>query len=91
MSADTVIEQGGDVRIAPLSRELLEPATPSVDSPVTPRVDRLPLHGQGWQAFESLMVAVVREAQLWTDVRQYGVPGEKQHGIDLLGYGPQSQ
>lgn len=65
---------------------LITPDVSSLPPPVTPKVGDLPLRSSGWKAFERLMVAVVRDVHGWKDVREYGVHGQNQHGIDLFGY-----
>lgn len=45
---------------------------------------QLPLHELGWSDFEGLLWRVMRDVEGLGDARIYGVPGQKQQGIDLV-------
>lgn len=74
------------IAIEPLRPDLLTAPSTQPHPPIIRSAEHLPLHDPNWKAFEQLMVAILRECHKWRDVREYGVRGQKQHGIDLLGY-----
>jgi len=68
--------------------ELLVPPTEVTDALVDPLLELLPTHEMTWPNFESLLKRVSREIQGLRVVRLYGVPGQAQEGIDLVGINP---
>jgi hypothetical protein len=68
--------------------ELLVPPTEVTDAAVDPLLELLPTHEMTWPSFESLLKRVSREVQGLRAVRLYGVPGQAQEGIDLVGINP---
>jgi hypothetical protein len=61
-------------------------APPVIDTapPVRTRAQRLPLDELDWPNFERLCLRVAEERDAVEDIRMYGVPGQKQRGIDIL-------
>jgi hypothetical protein len=59
--------------------------TEVTDTPVDPSLELLPTHEMTWPNFERLLIRVAREVQGLRSVRSYGVSGQAQHGIDLVG------
>ncbi len=90
MSPDSRIESNDNVVIIDLRPDLLRVPPLNLKPPTVSRIDSLPLRNRDWKVFERLIVATVRDVLGWRDVREYGVPGEEQHGIDILGYSPSS-
>jgi hypothetical protein len=68
--------------------ELLVPPTEITEALVDPLLELLPTHEMTWPNFESLLKRVAREIQALRAVRLYGVPGQSQDGIDLVGINP---
>jgi hypothetical protein len=68
--------------------ELLVPPAEITEALVDPLLELLPTHEMTWPNFESLLKRVVREIQGLRTVRLYGVPGQSQDGIDLVGINP---
>lgn len=68
--------------------ELLVPPTEVTNALVDPLLDLLPTHEMTWPNFESLLKRVAREVEGLRAVRLYGVPGQAQDGIDLVGINP---
>jgi len=65
-------------------------ASPSeiTNTPVDPQLELLPTHEMTWPNFERLLVRVTREVQGLRSVQLYGVSGQAQEGIDLVGINP---
>jgi hypothetical protein len=53
-----------------------------------PRPDLLPLHELTPEDFERLLLKVVEEVEGLREVHLYGVRGQRQHGLDGLGFDP---
>jgi len=70
----------------PLDTSLTEPVTDSVMPPATAVPDLLPFSQRTAQDFERICVVVAREVDGLRDVRLYGVPGQRQDGLDLVGW-----
>jgi hypothetical protein len=68
--------------------ELLVPPTDVTNILVDPLLELLPTHEMTWPNFESLLKRVAREVEGLRAVRLYGVPGQAQDGIDLVGINP---
>jgi hypothetical protein len=68
--------------------ELLVPPTEATNALVDPLLELLPTHEMTWPNFESLLKRVAREVEGLRAVRLYGVPGQAQDGIDLVGINP---
>jgi tetratricopeptide (TPR) repeat protein len=72
----------------------LEPAlfnSPSrmPDPPIDPRVALLPFHeggDEGWDRFEKVCVAVAQDIDGLHNVQRYGIRGQRQYGLDLVGW-----
>lgn len=72
----------------PDDAELLLPPTEITNTPVDPQLELLPTHEMTWPNFERLLVRVAREVEGLRAVRMYGVSGQAQEGIDLVGLDP---
>jgi hypothetical protein len=68
--------------------ELLTPPAEVTLALVDPLLDLLPTHEMSWPNFENLLKRVAREVEGLRTVRLYGVPGQAQNGIDLVGINP---
>ena len=68
--------------------ELLAPPAEVTLALVDPLLDLLPTHEMSWPSFENLLKRVAREVEGLRAVRLYGVPGQAQDGIDLVGINP---
>lgn len=68
--------------------ELLAPPAEVTLALVDPLLDLLPTHEMSWPNFENLLKRVAREVEGLRTVRLYGVPGQSQEGIDLVGINP---
>jgi hypothetical protein len=68
--------------------ELLAPPAEVTLALVDPLLDLLPTHEMSWPNFENLLKRVAREVEGLRAVRLYGVPGQAQVGIDLVGINP---
>jgi len=51
-----------------------------------PLIDSLPYRQLSWETFEKLLVRVAHKVDRLTGVRRYGAPGQRQHGIDVVGW-----
>ena len=63
-------------------------APPSGRQPVLvdPRPQLLPLHELTPDDFERLLLTVAREVDGLRQLHKYGVPGQRQHGLDIVGF-----
>lgn len=68
--------------------ELLAPPAEVTLALVGPLLELLPTHEMSWPNFENLLKRVAREVEGLRAVRLYGVPGQSQEGIDLVGINP---
>jgi hypothetical protein len=68
--------------------ELLAPPAEVTLALVDPLLELLPTHEMSWPNFENLLKRVAREVEGLRSVRLYGVPGQSQEGIDLVGISP---
>ncbi len=59
--------------------------------PVDPQIQELPTNLMTWPNFEKLLLRIAREVQGLRSVRLYGVSGQKQDGIDLIGINPAAE
>lgn len=66
--------------------ELRLPVTDAVEPPSTPAPDLLPFDQRSWQDLEKVGLVVAEHVDGLRDVRLYGVPGQRQEGIDLFGW-----
>ena len=71
--------------------ELLAPPTGVTPALVDPMLDLLPTHEMSWPNFENLLKRVAREIEGLRAVRLYGVPGQAQDGIDMVGINPDGE
>lgn len=69
----------------PLDSYLSEPASDRVAPPASMSPSVLPFDQRSPEDFERICVAVAQEVDGLRDVRLYGVPGQRQDGIDLVG------
>jgi hypothetical protein len=60
-------------------------------TPVDPQLELLPTPEMTWPNFERLLARVAREVEGLRTVRLYGVSGQAQEGIDLVGINPAGQ
>jgi hypothetical protein len=51
-----------------------------------PLVQRLPYRAIGWENFEKLLLRVARQIEGLVNVMRYGVGGQAQQGIDMVGW-----
>lgn len=58
-----------------------------VSAPALTRLELLPFDQLTWEAFESIQLRVMLDVLGLRDPRQYGEPGQKQQGIDLIAAG----
>lgn len=70
----------------PLDPYLTEPASDRVTPPASMSPSLLPFDQRSPEDFERICVAVAQEVDGLRDVRLYGVPGQRQDGIDLVGW-----
>jgi hypothetical protein len=68
--------------------ELLAPPDEVTHAPVDPLLDLLPTNMMSWPNFERLLKRVTREVEGLRAVQLYGVPGQDQGGIDIVGINP---
>ncbi len=61
--------------------------TDQVAPPSTRDPDLLPFHERSWQDFEKIVLVVAEHVDGLRGVRVYGVPGQRQYGIDIYGSG----
>jgi hypothetical protein len=74
--------------LVPLTEDDPLLAPPSRQQPVLadPRPQLLPFHELTPDDFERLLVTVAREVDGPRDLHKYGVPGQRQHGVDIIGF-----
>lgn len=74
--------------LAPLTDDdlLLAPPTGRQPLVVDPRPHLLPIHELTPDDFEKLMLKVAREVDGLRELHKYGIPGQKQHGLDVVGF-----
>ena len=68
--------------------ELLAPPNEMTHALVDPLLGLLPTNEMSWPSFERLLKRVAREVEGLRAVQQYGVPGQAQDGIDIVGINP---
>lgn len=68
--------------------ELLAPPNEVTHALVDPLLGLLPTNEMSWPSFERLLKRVAREVEGLRAVQQYGVPGQAQDGIDIVGINP---
>ena len=81
---DSLADDGASWRELP-DEELLVPPTEVTHALVDPLLELLPTHEMTWPNFESLLKRVAREVEGLRTIRLYGVSGQAQDGIDLVG------
>jgi hypothetical protein len=64
----------------------LWPETKAPPIVTDPLVDTLPYRDIGWEHFEKLLVRVAQRVEKLNDVRRYGKRGQRQHGLDIVGW-----
>lgn len=69
-----------------LDRYLTEAVTDIVYPPATAMPELLPFNQRSAQDFERICVVVAEQIDGLRDVRLYGIPGQRQDGIDLVGW-----
>lgn len=69
---------------SPVPDWLYTPPVPIERPPVIQRAQCLPFDQLAWPDFERLVLRVIAADREIVDCRVYGVPGQAQHGIDLL-------
>ena len=82
---------GPEVEQRPLDPYLTEPVTDVVSPPATATPELLPFDQRSPQDFERICVVVAEQVDGLRDVRLYGVPGQRQDGIDLVGWDTDGQ
>ena len=82
---------GPELEQRPLDSYLAEPVTNVVSPPATATPELLPFDQRSPQDFERICVVVAKEVDGLRDVRLYGVPGQRQDGIDLVGWDTDGQ
>lgn len=55
-----------------------------IPNPLTPRVECLPLSEMPWERFEAFAHDLFSRLPEYSNCHRYGVPGQKQDGIDLI-------
>lgn len=75
----------------PLDPYLTEAVTDTVSPPATATPELLPFNQRSAQDFERICVVVAEQVDGLRDVRLYGVPGQRQDGIDLVGWDTDGQ
>lgn len=63
---------------------LMRLPTGLTSAPALPRLDLLPFNALDWPTFEKLQLRMMSDVLGLRDPRQYGEPGQKQEGIDLI-------
>src|SRR5205809_505078 len=76
----------GDCQLHGIRAELLSPPDSLPAPPLDPLAEQLPLRELPWKSFERLMVKMSTSVLGWSDVQEYGRPGQNQAGIDLFGF-----
>jgi hypothetical protein len=73
--------------LVPLTEDDPLQTPPSGPQPVLvdPRPQLLPFHELTPDDFERLLVTVAREVDGLRELHKYGVPGQRQHGLDIVG------
>lgn len=71
--------------------ELRLPVTDPLEPPSSPVPDLLPFDQRSWQDLEKVGLVVAEHVDGLKDVRLYGVPGQRQEGIDLFGWDDDGQ
>ena len=69
-----------------LDSYLKEPITDAVLPPATAMPQLLPFDQRSSEDFERICVVVAEQVDGLRDVRLYGVPGQRQEGLDLVGW-----
>jgi tetratricopeptide (TPR) repeat protein len=65
---------------------IYDPPTGAPPYVADPLVDALPYRQLNWEAFEKLLVRVASHVEGLIGVRRYGTGGQRQHGIDVVGW-----
>ena len=78
-------------RELPDDDELMASPPGVTHTPVDPQLELLPTPEMTWPNFERLLARVAREVEGLRTVRLYGVSGQAQEGIDLVGINPAGQ
>lgn len=65
---------------------LRDPPTEAPPYVADPLVDALPYRQLSWETFEKLLVRVADRVDGLRRVQRYGTRGQKQHGIDIVGW-----
>jgi hypothetical protein len=85
---DTVIQNADEQNWARIDQADELWAAPTEVAP--PLIDAAPpllnTHEMEWDAFERLLLRIARRLDGARDVRRYGISGQAQHGIDLVGF-----
>lgn len=78
-------ERQPEFEVRQLDAYLREPATDQVLHPPTVAPHVLPFDQRSPEDFERMCVVIAEQVEGLRDARLYGVPGQKQHGLDLVG------
>ena len=60
-------------------------------TPVDPQLELLPTHEMTWPSFERLLLRIAKDVRGLRHARLYGVPGQSQEGLDLVGRNSQDE
>lgn len=71
--------------------DMRDHVTDQVAPPSTRDPDLLPFHERSWQDFEKIVLVVAEHADGLRSVRTYGLPRQRQYGIDIYGTGDDSE
>lgn len=64
---------------------LLDPPSALAPPIPDPQIQLLNFNELGWHDFQKLVVAVARDIDGHREAYEYGVPGQSQHGLDVIG------
>lgn len=81
-------DRSSSEELVPLTDDdpLLAPPTGQQPLLIDPRPHLLPIHELTPDEFEKLLLKVAREVDGLRGLHKYGVPGQKQHGLDVVGF-----
>ena len=75
-----------EAEIRELAPYLREPVTDPIVLPGTTSPEVLPFEQRSSRDFERICLVIAEQVDRLRDVRLYGMPGQKQHGVDLVGW-----
>lgn len=75
-----------EVEIRELDSYLREPVADPIVLPEAPSPEVLPFEQRSSRDFERICLVIAEQVDRLRDVRFYGIPGQKQHGVDLVGW-----